>query len=261
MTQPKRILCLLDYGTVDTDALRLIGPATGDDDHELLGLYVEDEDLHRAALLPGLTEVRVRNPGLAALEGAGLAEALRTQAQHVREAFERTARRFNLACSFQVVRGRTVEVVVEAAGASDLVMITRPLRSAGLRTRDARQFAPLLQGHSSVLFVNEPWSSGRCIVLLHNDGDPAAASALATARRLAATEALPLVIASPSATPTQDNERGAHLPSWSEDAIIALCEREDARLLVLSELPGIDWRDLVPALAQRLSCSLLKLGG
>ncbi len=255
-----RILCLLDYGTVDTDALRLIGPATGESDHELVGLYVEDEDLHRAARLPGLTEVRVRNPGMSALEQAGLVEALKSQAQHVRDAFERSARRFNLACSFRVVRGRTVEVLVEAAGSSDLVMITRPLRSAGLRTRDARQFAPVLQGHSNILLVNEPWSSGQSIVLLHNGEDPTAASALATARRLATTEALPLIIASPYTLSLQQSERHVHLQSWSEEAIVQLCEREDARLLVLSEVPGVDWRGLVPALAQRLSCSLLKVG-
>ncbi len=260
MTPPKRILCLLDYGTVDTDALGLIGPTTGESDHELVGLYVEDEDLRRAALLPGLTEVRVRNPGMIALEQAGLAEALKSQAQRVRDAFEHTARRFNLACSFQVVRGRTVEVLLEAAVTSDLVMITRPLRSAGIRTRDAHQFAPLLRDHSNVLFVNEPWSSGHSIVLLYNGEDPTAAETLATARRLAETETLPLIIASPSGTSPREGERKALLPNWSEEAIIALCEREDARLLVLSEIPGIDWRDLVPALAQRLSCSLLKVG-
>ena len=43
----KRILYMLDYGTSDTEALRLMRALSDAGEPELTGLYVEDEDLER----------------------------------------------------------------------------------------------------------------------------------------------------------------------------------------------------------------------
>ena len=55
----KRVIYLIDCGSADDEVLRLLHALTDGHDVELVGLYVEDEDLARAISLPGLTEVSV----------------------------------------------------------------------------------------------------------------------------------------------------------------------------------------------------------
>ena len=81
----KRILYMLDYGTSDTEALRLMRALSDAGEPELTGLYVEDEDLERAMRLPGLAEVNVRQKGAAALQPGQLQQDLRAHAAWVRD--------------------------------------------------------------------------------------------------------------------------------------------------------------------------------
>ena len=255
----KRILYMLDYGTSDTEALRLMRALSDAGEPELTGLYVEDEDLERAMRLPGLAEVNVRQKGAAALQPGQLQQDLRAHADTTRSLFERSASRLDITCTFRRIRGRTGEAVVDAAATSDLVVVTRPLRAFGLRARQAAQFDALIRAHSNVFFVNEPWSSGSSIVVLVDGEAHEQRHALRLARRLAEVEGLPLVAGSPVAAPVAAADRTARLDAWTQRGIVDLCEAEDARLLVLPELEQIDWQQLVPALAERLSCSVLKV--
>ena len=55
---PIRVLLTLDCGAVDADSLRAAKLIAADGQLEITGLYVEDEDLYRAAQLPGAVDVQ-----------------------------------------------------------------------------------------------------------------------------------------------------------------------------------------------------------
>jgi hypothetical protein len=49
------------------------------------------------------------------------------------------------------------------------------------------------------------------------------------------------------------------LEAWSETAIAELCERENARLLVVPPTQQLEWRTLLMNIIDRVPCSLLRL--
>jgi hypothetical protein len=257
-----RVLLTLDCGSIDEDALKALTLLTEGTDVQLTGLFVEDEDLYQAAELPGLTEVSASG-ARSVLEQGLLARRIAAEAQQARAGFEAFAKRLGLNFSFQVTRGRWIETLLAAATATDLVVVNRSLRATGLRTRAARHFAPLLQQHQNVLFVNEPWRSGSSIVCLSERNEGAGRRALNLAARLARAEELKLVVAVPAGfdrSTLRDIDEVTVVEDWTEAALVALCEAADARLLVLPPSERLDWRSLLTGLADRLSCSLLRLG-
>ncbi len=256
----QRVLLTLDCGSVDEDALRAL-KLLGDnaEEPEVTGLYVEDEDLLNAAQLPGLTEVSPHGE-LMPLSLDSLSRRLAEQAERARTDFEALARRAKLNFRFQIARGRLLDTLLAAAARSDLVVISRSLRSAGLRTRHGSHFEPLVRAHRNLLFVNEPWRSGSSIVALC-EGLEGCERPLAIARRIASAEELEFVVAVPANVDAKDidADRVVVLPEWTEQALVSVCEAEDARLLVLPPTEGLDWRSVLLRLVDRLSCSLLRL--
>ena len=256
-----RVLMALDCGVIDADAFRALGLLTGEPELEVTGVYIEDEDLINAARLPGAAEISTAGT-VSALDPENVQAQLVQQAQHARQTFETSARHMKFDYSFRVSRGRNVDILLEAASTSDIVVVNRPLRTAGLRTRRGAHFAPLLERHGNLLFVNEPWASGRSVIALCESQSASGARALAAAKRIAAAEDLEFLVAVP---PQQRDEqavgadRTTILTDWSESAIVDLCESADARLLVLSAT-HLDWQALLMGLIDRVSCSLLRLG-
>ncbi|MCB1685864.1 MAG: hypothetical protein KDI31_15325 [Pseudomonadales bacterium] len=257
-----RILISFDCDSIAPDVLEMLAVLGDGQNMELTGLFVEDEDLLRAARLPGLREVsltgEVRN-----LSVDQISRQLSQQATQAKARFEASVRKLNYTGNFRIVRGHALEPVAAAARGSDLVVITRSLRSSGLRARLGLAFETIVSEHSNVLFVNEPWASGSSVIALCESPEGGCARALATARRFAEREDLDLVIALPAGTgadpQVNSRERVVRLSDWGETGIVALCEREDARLLVLSPSKQLDWRNLLVRLMDRLSCSLLRL--
>ena len=259
---PTRVLLTLDCGAIDSDAFRVLTLVAGEGGLEVTGLYIEDEDVYDAAQLPGMKEVSLHNGSVATLDPARINEQIANQARSAQEDFESAARKLKINSSFQVVRGRSVDTMVKAASTSDFVVVTRSLRASGLRTRQATHFEPLVQQHQNLLFVNEPWASGRSVVVLCEMHPSECESILATARRIADAEDISLIIALPQhrADARRDvADSVVIMSSWTENAIVDLCETEDARLLVLPPTTDLDWRTLLLRLIDRVSCSLLRL--
>ena len=258
--QRTRVLMALDCGVVDADAFATLRLLTAKPEVEVTGIYIEDEDLLNAARLPGAAEISTAGT-VSTLDPDDVQSQLVRQAQHARQAFEASARRLKLNCSFQVSRGRNLDILLEAASRSDIVVVNRPMRAAGMRTRRGSHFAPLLERHGNLLFVNEPWASGRSVVALCEAQDASSTRALAAAKRIAAAEELELIVAVPPQQRDEqvaDADRTITLPEWTESAIVNLCEMEAARLLVLSTTQ-LDWQALLIGLIDRVSCSLLRL--
>ncbi|MFU8817202.1 MAG: hypothetical protein ACNA7W_17785 [Pseudomonadales bacterium] len=265
-----RVLVTFDCTHPNESVLCQLARLIGADGLDVTGLYVEDEDLLRAASLPGLREISLSGQEVA-MDAARMAREIALEAAAAERAFELLARRLAqehalLSHQFLVARGHIAEEVGRAAAQSDFVMVTRALRATGLRPRLGRSYRDLVQRSKQVLFVNEPWASGTSVVVLN--GSPAA---LDTAARLATAEGLRLVVALPPAEapgadaaslPLRELPPGAvsrRLDSWREQTIADLCLREDARLLVVPGRDDLDWTELLLSLMDRLPCSVLKL--
>jgi hypothetical protein len=256
-----RVLVSYDGAGPSEDALLGITRLLEFDRLEVTGLYVEDEDLLRAASLPGLREISLSGQETT-LDPERIAAEISREVGLARAAFENLTsslvrQQLQFTHRFDVARGRIAEALDRAAAASDLVLVTRTLRRSGLRPRMARTFTSLVRKPKHVLFVNEPWASGSSVVVL--DGT---AGGLDQAARLAKAGGLRLVIAlAPGQRPPEvpDGSSVRHLARLEEADIADLCLREDARVLVLPPTGGIDVAELLVSLADRLPCSLLKL--
>jgi nucleotide-binding universal stress UspA family protein len=260
MSEPVRIRVLVafDCSHPSSEALQRLPQLLGSESLELTALYVEDEDLMRAARLPGLREISLSGQEVE-LSVDRIEQDMARDLVRLRNAFEHTARELQLHYRFEVARGRVSETLCAAASESDFVLVTRTLRRSGLRARTAPQFESLASQARRILFVNEPWASGSSIVVL--GADPIVIEAGA---RLAEAEALRLIITLPRLAGMPE-----HLPSqativrtqdWSEDAIANLCLQQDARLLIVPGDATLDTGALLTRLLDRLPCSLLKLG-
>ncbi len=269
-SKPTRVLLTLDCGDLDVDALKVITALVEHHDLHVTGLFVEDEDLLNAARLPGMSEVSVTTGEVLAVTRDRIEAQIVSQARRVRRQFESSASRLDFKHSFQVLRGRAIETVIQTAASADVVVISRALLATGLRSRTASNFAPLIRQRQNFLFLNEPWATGKSIIVLCESGYSGCERALTVARRIADIENIELVIAAPAAgrmCPVEKassaeetvGDRVVVLESWSEDALGELCENEDARLLVVPPTENLDWQKLVLSLVDRAPCSLLRL--
>jgi hypothetical protein len=259
--QTVQVLFVLDCGAREAEVLRTVPFLSDPGTMEVKGLFIEDEDLLGAARLPGVTEISITNLETKELDPARIAHDLTRQAQHAQNIFEASARKLKLRHSFEVSRGRTGEALVKAAMTSDVVVICRPLRASGLRARRGAEFAALIAEHARILFVNEPWSTGTSIVAVNVDEAPSSREALQRAHTIASNESLDLVLATLPNAPTADSawpvDQTVELAQATEETLIELCQRCDARLLVVPPIDGVDWQKLLVGLLDKLSCSLL----
>ena len=260
--QTTRILLTLDCDSIDLDIMRALSIFAEEHPVELTGLYVEDEDLIKAAKLPGLLEISLTSGAVSKLSAATVSSQTRSQLEKVRTQFEKSARSIDYKTLFRVVRGRVIEMFCEAARNSDLIVVSRALRPTGMRTYHGSQFGNLLSQHSNFLFVNEPWHSGNCIIALYEFTSNQHDRALHAARRFADREQIELIVAVPQKEISRlpvSADKVVTLRNWSEETIVQLCAQKDARLLVLPPSDHLDWRKLLMNLIDRLSCSLLRL--
>ncbi|MEZ5560925.1 MAG: hypothetical protein R3E86_20590 [Pseudomonadales bacterium] len=261
-----RVLIACDFAHPSDVLLSRLPQLLGVEQLDLTGLYVEDEDLLRAAELPGLSEVSAAGE-LVRLEIGQLRRDLTEQANAIRHAFEELALRLRATHQFVQARGRLADEISRAAAQADFLLISRPLRASGLRTRAGSQFSGVARQPVTALLVNEPWQSGSSIVTLYPASAPAVETALNVARRFARAEQLPVVALVPAsqaaaARTALSDVRVVPVSDWTEDGIATACARQDARLLVLpAQSPGeaLDTSELLTRLVDRLPCSLLRL--
>jgi hypothetical protein len=269
MTEPVneanvRVLLVLDWPGLDQDVVVTLTKLLRPRGLDLTGLYVEDEDVLRAAALPGLHEISFSGRQFT-LDADRLSRDMAVEAAAARRAFNELAQGLarqheRLRHRFLVTRGRAMEELQRTAADFDFVLVARGLRASRLRARHGRHFTQMLTQPQSILFVNEPWASGSSVVVLAGDSQT-----LQAAARLADIEGLRLVVALP---PGEDDASGHGLPdgsiqrtltNWQEETIADLCLAEDARLLIVSATGQLDWPQLIASLMDRLPCSVLKL--
>jgi nucleotide-binding universal stress UspA family protein len=181
----RRILIALDASTHSLAALHAAAEMAANMQAELIGLFVEDENLLHLAGLPFAQEVRSPSAESEPMSSDKMQQELKLQASQARRALEAAAERVNARWSFRVVRGQVTASVLAAALDADLLAIgrvSRPLTSKSRLGSTAR--AASIETKRSVLLM--PHSSDLDYpVLVTYDGSAGAKQALRAAARLA----------------------------------------------------------------------------
>ena len=262
MTERAQVVFVFDCGSADLAALRAIRPLAGGVVPRVMGLFIEDEALYGAAALPGVVEVSLASLKAEHLDPARMRQDLERHAQEMRSRFEQSAQHLRLHHSFKTLRGEPAEMLSNVAGRSDFVVLCRPQRGAGFRSRRLVHLDHLMSRYRQLMFVNEPWETGSRVVVVAGGATPAGDYAVGKGADIAAAEGLEFVIATAADASRRLDQaavpgRLVALEEISEATIVTLCQREDARLLVVDVDEQLDWQALLDRLLDRLACSLL----
>ncbi|MFZ0546616.1 MAG: universal stress protein [Candidatus Promineifilaceae bacterium] len=183
----RRILVALDASTHSLAALKAAAELAAGLKAELMGLYVEDENLVHLAGLPFATEVRSLSADSRSVNSNEMEVALRLQASQARRAMEAAAVESGAKWSFQVVRGQVTATILKAALEADLLAMGRVGRPISSRSRlGSSARAAMTRAGRSVLLVKQ----GRHLhhpILVTFDGSAASRQALTAAAQLAQT--------------------------------------------------------------------------
>ena len=181
----QRILVALDASTHSLAALKAAAELAASLHAELIGLFVEDENLLHLAGLPFAHEVRTPSAASEPIDSDKMEQDLHLQASQARYALEEAAERVNARWSFKVVRGQvTTAVLAEALKADLLAMgrVSRPLMRRSRLGSTARAASVGMQ--RSVLLMPQSGELNYPVLVTY-DGSKAAKQALMAATRLA----------------------------------------------------------------------------
>jgi hypothetical protein len=191
----------------------------------LAGLYVEDQDLLYAASLPFVRLIGAQSGQLAPFTAEDLGRCWRAMATQARDALSRVARARQISWSFDVVRGRATEVVIEAMQGAHLAGLGVDGHPQGRLRLGAVADAALAVGGVSLLLVPPQRRPGeRWVALL--DTPEGAAAVLRLARTLATTTAVPLLLVTPALAKTC-NTAFADLPEQKRPPLHSFLVRPD----------------------------------
>lgn len=228
----------------------------------LAGLYVEEEDLLHAAGLPFGRLVRAQSGELAPFTADELERQWRALAAEAREALTRAAQARRIACSFEVVRGRTTQVMAEATRGARLASFGSGARGARIGSV-AR--AALATTDASLLLVPPQRRAGvRWLAVLDTPGTASAVLTMTAALGEASAVNAPLLALTPAlenALPAAGDAPGTALPRQhlSENAqlpeLLALTRAQRAQGLIL----GVGSRFADPQAVERLLAEGLPL--
>jgi nucleotide-binding universal stress UspA family protein len=180
----KRILVALDASTYSLAALEAAAVVAAGQRAELVGLFVEDENLLHLAGLPFAHQVRAPSARRESIDSDEMEQNLRLQASQARRALEAAAGRFGLRWSFHAVRGQVTARLLEAALEADMLAmgrVSRPFSSRGQVGSTAR--AAMAKTKHSLLLMPQG-SNLSYPVLVTYDGSPAGKQALLAATRM-----------------------------------------------------------------------------
>jgi nucleotide-binding universal stress UspA family protein len=181
----RRILVALDASTHSLAALEAAANLAARLQAELIGLYVEDENLLHFAGLPFAQEVQSPIAQSRSIDSDRMELEMHLEASQARRALESAAERVRARWSFRIVRGQVTEVVLTAALDADLLAmgrIGRPLHSHSRLGSTAR--AASMKTGRSVLLIQEGGDLSYPVLATY-DGSIAARRSLEFAARLA----------------------------------------------------------------------------
>lgn len=183
----RRILVALDASTHSLAALEAAAELAASMEAELLGLYVEDENLVHLAGLPFASEVRSHTATSRPVDSNEMEEALRLEASQAKRALEAAARKAKAQWSFQVVRGQVTASILAAALEADLLAMGRIGRPLSSRTHLGSSAREAMAKAGRSVLVLEQGGHLHYPVLATFDGSPSSRQALKAAIQLTKT--------------------------------------------------------------------------
>jgi nucleotide-binding universal stress UspA family protein len=181
----RRILIALDASPHSEVALDAAVQLAAHFEAELRGLFVEDINLLRSADLPVTREVQsFRLPARSMTQGR-LRRQLRRQAERAQQLMHAAAYRTEVAYSFDVVRGRVTDRLLEAAKDTDLITLGKASSDRSSRRKLGRTAREVLQNASQSVLVLRKAARPDHPVMVYYDGTNTAESALELAVALA----------------------------------------------------------------------------
>ena len=236
----------------------------------LLGIFVEDEDLLHLANLPFVRQMTL-GAQAEKLTSEHVELHLRIAAERARRELFAAAKRHRVACSFEVVRGRS-ESALAAVSERDLIVtgaLTRPI--AGHFRVESRWWSSIEAMPGPFLLARHAWSAHGSIAILLHDRGPAPVRLLEAAAQIAlAADAVLIALCPPAIADTERFEkwiadRLADTPTRFQVEIgpaepVALRQRLgelDCRLLAI-EAGGAEARgDRLREFVERCGCDIL----
>jgi nucleotide-binding universal stress UspA family protein len=153
---------------------------------ELIGLFVEDINLLKMAVLPFAEEIRPCSTSTGKLDTEELERMLRLQARQANELLQHIAEALRLRYSFRVLRGMVSEQIISAVPEADMLVLGRKGRSPSCRQRLGSTARTALSESTINLLLMRPGitgTNGPLLVLL--DASEASKRALAIALQIA----------------------------------------------------------------------------
>jgi nucleotide-binding universal stress UspA family protein len=229
----RRIVVAVDASPTSVAALEATTQLAAAWGAEVLGIFVEDVNLLKAASLPFAREVGSHSGAFRPIDPDGVRRQLRSQAGRARETLIRAATNHRVTVSFRVARGRVNEELLAALAEADLLSLGKGGRTIAARLglgSTARAIASSANGH--VLLLSHVSRVTGPIAVVH-DGSPAADQALSLAGDLAPrinTQAIALCL---SQTRAASSELALRVNATANAAGFNIrcrhCTRTDAR--------------------------------
>ena len=190
----RRILVALDDSAHSRAALQAAAKLAARFDAELLGVFVEDTNLFRAAQSPIAREIGLFSATRRRMSLQEIERQLRVQAHRVQRAFSRALERQKIEGSFRVARGAIIAQLLDAAYEADILILGKaggsPVRrrQVGSTTRAAVMEAPKL-----TLILRNGTRLEPPLLVLH-DGSTLSQKGLFIAAALAEKEGGPMTV-------------------------------------------------------------------
>ena len=181
----RRIVVAVDASPTSVAALEATTELAAAWSAEVMGIFVEDVNLLKAASLPFAREVGSHSGAFRQIDPDSVRRQLHSQAERARGTLIRAATNHRVTVSFRVARGRVNEELLAALSEADLLSLGKGGRTIAARLglgSTARAIAASANGH--VLLLSHVSRVTGPIAVVH-DGSSAADLALNTAGDLA----------------------------------------------------------------------------
>lgn len=198
---PGRILVLLDGSRLSQAALAAAAEIAAHQDSEVLGVFVEEDNLLRSAGYTFAREVGRTSGECRPMGRAELEQRLRRLAERARSSLTALAAQRGRPCDLSVIRGHVVDAVLALARPQDLLVLGRRGWSESLGSGLGSTARGLMQQAPGVVLL---WSEGRSkvsqrVVVLLNDHAAANERALRAAEVVCRQRQQPATVVVPPA--------------------------------------------------------------
>lgn len=209
----RRIVVALDASRHSADALRAAIALARQTGAEIVGLFIEDENLLRLAALPFAREVlssAVQRP----VDAPAIERSLRASAAHLARDLQQAAEPHHLRWRFVVARGNVEEQLLHAEKDADLLVIGQAGRRSHHVIEPGDTAVRVAARATKPVLVQHPVRGGGQPLLVVFDGSPCAWRALNTAAKLRPNRQTALVLLLPPKLALDRQQLDAELEQW-----------------------------------------------